>query len=238
MTSSPSYGIFKSGKEDDLISEAMACESGDAAPIPSSAKTQWLARTSHFLGASLLNERYCCFLFLLLQLQCKLFRTGTVSSNAIIWYKAWWASELVEAFILKYEKKQNNKNETWLYFWWMLRLQFCTPKGNNFFLNKIKNTCFSQKSYIWGKTNYKNKYQCICSAPRIFSHLQVFCTFLHVSSHTETTEAETKHKPATLAIRCQTTQDIVLETAKKPSFTLLAYLSICCLPGKYQVSFT
>lgn len=54
-------------------------------------------------------------------------------------------------------------------------------------------------------------------------------TFLDIFSDTETTEAETKCKPATLAISCQTTQDTVLETAKKPSFTLLAYLSICCV---------
>lgn len=107
---------------------------------------------------------------------------------------------------------------------------FVHQKEIRFFLNKIfNNTCFSQKSYIWGKTDYKNKYQCFRSAPRIFAHLQVLHTFLHVFSDAETTEAETKCKPAMLAISCQTTQDIVLETAKKPSFTLLAYLTICCV---------
>lgn len=65
------------------------------------------------------NERYSCFLFLLFYLQRKLFRTRTVSSNAIIWNKAWWALELVEAFVLTMnlnysrENKQNNKTETW-----------------------------------------------------------------------------------------------------------------------------
>lgn len=90
---------------------------------------------------------------------------------------------------------------------------------------------------IWGKTDHKNKYQCFCSPSPIFAHLQVLYTFLYVFSHTETTEAEPKCKGAMLAISCPTTWDIVLETAQKPSFTLLSSQYLLHLPGKYQVSF-
>lgn len=113
----------------------------------------------------------------------------------------------------------------------MLRLQFCTPKGNQIFLNKIFLTRLAlvKNAIFGGKTDYKNKYQFFCSAPHIFAYLQILHTFLHVFGDTETTEAETQSRPAMLTISCQTTQGRVLESAKKPHFTLLVYLSICCI---------
>lgn len=53
----------------------------------------------------------------------------------------------------------------------------------------------------------------------------------------QTIEAEPKCKEAMLAINCQTKWEIVLETAQKPSFTLLSSQYLLNLPGKYQVSF-
>lgn len=113
----------------------------------------------------------------------------------------------------------------------MLRLQFCTPKGNQIFLNKIFLTRLAlvKNAIFGGKTDYKKKYQFFCSASHIFAHLQKLHAFLHVFSDTETTEAKTQSRPVMLTISCQTTQDRVSETAKKPHFTLLVYLSICCI---------
>lgn len=116
----------------------------------------------------------------------------------------------------------------------MLRLLFCIPKGNTFLrcltFSLIKKIC------NWGKTDHKNKYQCFCSPSLIFARLQVFYTFLYIFSHIETTETESKCKGAMLTLSCQTTWDIVLEIAQKPSFTLLSSQYLLYLPGKHQVS--
>lgn len=71
-----------------------------------------------------------------------------------------------------------------------------------------------------------------------FAHLQVFHTFLHVFSDTETTKPETKRKSGTLAVNCQTTRDIALETAKKHLLPAHLFEHLLCLPGQYQGSFT
>lgn len=60
-------------------------------------------------------------------------------------------------------------------------------KENNIF----NNICFSQKSWIWQKTDYNNKHQRFCSLSHIFAHLQVLHAFWHVFSGNENTEAET-----------------------------------------------